>query len=36
MSEDYMRRKLPSGWSVFIEKSRLNSDVNILNVNNFN
>jgi len=32
MSEDYMRRKLPSGWSVFIEKSKLKSDVNVLDV----
>ncbi len=32
MSEDYMRRRLPSGWSVFIEKSKFKSDVNILNV----
>ncbi len=32
MSEDFIRRKLPLGWSVFIEKSKLKSDVNILNV----
>ena len=32
MSEDYTRRTLPSGWNIFIEKSKLKSDVNVLNV----
>lgn len=35
MSEDYMRRKLPLGWSIFIEKTKLKGDVNILDVNMF-
>lgn len=32
MSEDYIKRRLPSGWSVFVEKTKLKSDVNMLNV----
>lgn len=35
MSEDYMQRRLPTGWNVFIEKSKLKSDINILNVSSF-
>lgn len=32
MSEEYTKRRLPSGWSLFVEKTRLKSDINILNV----
>ena len=32
MSEEYTRSRLPSGWSVLIEKNRLKSELSIIDV----
>ncbi len=32
MSEDYVRRTLPTGWNVFIEKMKIKGNNNILDV----
>lgn len=32
MTEDYLRRKLPFGHAVMLEKTKITGDVNILNV----